>query len=228
MIHPVRKKSTLLYPIRHLGAAAVIIIICAALLYWDLAVGVNLERGFAWDEPIMLALHNLSRPWLDHAFFFATESAALLAAIPVLIVFIYLWRRGDRITAVIYVLSVIVFPLISLVLKNSFGRPRQSLFIPLVSESTYSFPSGHTLTAAAVYGLAAVLLWQRDHRMLALLSASWVMLVGLSRIYLGAHYPSDVLASLAVGIILVIIFLFIDGGLNRYALKRANRVQESL
>ncbi len=203
-------EKSLLYPLRRFGAAAVILIICAALLYWELGVGLQLEGGFVWDKPIMLALYSLHQPWLDMMFYYITKTAELFIILPVLAMFIYLWRRSEKITAVLVVLAAITFPLISLVVKNQFGRPRQEIFPPLVVEHTYSFPSGHTLTAVAVYGFIAVLLWQRGHRVLAVLSGFWVFMIALSRVYLGAHYPSDVLASLALGTILLIIFLYID------------------
>jgi undecaprenyl-diphosphatase len=112
------------------------------------------------------------------------------------------------------IVSLIASQIISLLLKYRFDRPRPDVFPPLVVEHTGSFPSGHTLTAVAVYGLISVLLWQRGHRFLSIISGIWVFLIALSRVYLGAHYPSDVLASLALGTILLIIILFIDRRLN--------------
>jgi undecaprenyl-diphosphatase len=201
---------SLLYPLRGFGSAAAIIVICAALVYWELSVGVYLEEGFFIDQPIMLALHSLSRPWLDSFFLFITRTGDILLAIPVRAMVIYLWRRSERTTAALYLGSVITFPLISLWLKELFGRPRPEVFPPLVVEHTASFPSGHTLTAVAAYGLAAIFLWQRGHKALAILATAWLLLISLSRVYLGAHYPSDVLASLALGVILVIVVLYLD------------------
>ena len=220
-------ENSILYPIRKFGALAVILMLCAGLLYWHLAVGVYLEKGFVWDEPLMLALHSLSQPWLDTLFIAITHTGELFVVIPVLAMFIYLWRRSERITAVLLVVAAITFPLISLLLKNKFGRPRQDIFPPLVVEHTASFPSGHTLTAVAVYGLISVLLWQRGHRFLSIISGIWVFLIAISRVYLGAHYPSDVLASLALGTILLIILLFIDKQLNSYMLKKKNMEENS-
>lgn len=205
---------SIFYPLRKFGVTAVILIMSAALLYWHLAVGVSLEGGFVWDAPIMLAVHSLSQPWLDSFFLFVTSTAAEWVVLPALAMTLYLWRRSEKTTAALFVASAVFFPLLSVILKNEFGRPRQELFPPLVVETTYSFPSGHTLTAMAVYGLAAVLLWQRRHRIIAVLSGLWVFLVALSRVYLGAHYPSDVLASAALGTILIIIVLAIDESLK--------------
>jgi undecaprenyl-diphosphatase len=201
-------------PTRTFGTAVTLLLMGAILVYWGLGFGLVENGGFTWDAPLMLALHSLSRPWLDTLFYAITRTGDVLTAVPVLAMFIYLWRRSEKITAFLYVGSVIAFPLISVVIKNQFARPRQALFPPLVFEQTYSFPSGHTLTAVAVYGLAAVLLWQRGHRVLALISGMWVLLVALSRVYLGAHYPSDVLASLAAGTVLSVLVLVLDKRLN--------------
>ena len=214
-------KKLLLFPIHNFGVSATILIIWASLVYWGLGFGLYEDGGFGWDAPLMLALHSLSQPWLDTLFLLITQTGAILTVLPVLAMLIYLWRRSEKITAILYLVSVITFPLVSLVVKNQFARPRQAIFPPLVVETTYSFPSGHSLTAVAVYGLAAVLLWQRGHRILAIISGIWVFLIGLSRVYLGAHYPSDVLSSFAVGTIMLIIVLFIDRRLNAYVRNRS-------
>lgn len=95
--------------------------------------------------------------------------------------------------------------LLNVLLKNSFQRARpsfeNSLSIPLDS---YSFPSGHTAAATLFYGVLAACLicraasWGR-RLAIALLALALVALVGLSRVYLGAHYPSDVLAAMMAG-----------------------------
>jgi undecaprenyl-diphosphatase len=205
---------------RRFGISAVLLIICAGLVYWELGFGLLEDGGFAWDEPIMLALYSLRKPWLDSFFLFVTRSGEILIVVPVLAMILYLLRRGEWITAVLYAASVITFPLISLSIKNDFARPRQEIIPPLTVEHTYSFPSGHALTAVAVYGLAAVLLWQRGHRVLAILSGIWVFMIGLSRVYLGAHYPSDVLASFSAGTIMLIVVLYLDKRLNTWKDQR--------
>jgi len=207
-------KNALLYPVRKLGLPAVLLLLVSGLVYWLLGFGLKEDGWFAWDITLMLALHGLNQPWLDQLFLAITHTAQVFIVVPLLVMVIYLWRRSERITAIIMLATAAIFPLVSWVVKQEFGRPRQHVFSPVDVEHTYSFPSGHTLTAVGVYGFIAVLLWQRRYQLLAVLSALWVLIIAVSRVYLGAHYPSDVLASLAVGTFMLVIVQFIDQQLN--------------
>ncbi|MCW1949362.1 MAG: phosphatase PAP2 family protein, partial [Candidatus Shapirobacteria bacterium] len=89
-------------------------------------------------------------------------------------------------------------------IKNTIDRPRPPLISALVTESSYSFPSGHTFVAIAFYGLLSYFVIQSEkNKSLKIISfiTSFllIILIGISRVYLGAHWPSDVFASLAVG-----------------------------
>jgi len=101
-------------------------------------------------------------------------------------------------------ISVLGGELFVWIIKNIMDRPRPSLTNALVAESSYSFPSGHTFVAIAFYGLLVYFVIQSErNKFLKIISflAGLVLIVwiGLSRIYLGAHWPSDVFASLAAG-----------------------------
>ncbi len=90
------------------------------------------------------------------------------------------------------------------VIKHLVKRPRPPLINALVSETSYSFPSGHAFVAVAFYGLLAYLLirWAKNRLVQTAIFFSAVFLIaaiGFSRIYLGAHWPSDVFASYASG-----------------------------
>ena len=90
-------------------------------------------------------------------------------------------------------------------LKHFFHRERPVLENPLVTLSSYGFPSGHTMGATLLYGLLALLAWKnlrdRAARLASVIGACfWILLIGLTRIYLGAHYLTDVLGALAAGL----------------------------
>ena len=85
--------------------AVALIMLSAGMLFWELAVGIQLEEGFAWDVDLMLALESLHRPWLDKLFRAITHTAGTLVVVPITITVIYLWRRSEKITAAVVVTS---------------------------------------------------------------------------------------------------------------------------
>jgi undecaprenyl-diphosphatase len=95
--------------------------------------------------------------------------------------------------------------LLNIALKHLFHRQRPVLENPLVTLSSYGFPSGHTMGATIFYGVLALIVtyWMRSwsHRVLIGWLAAFVIgLTGVSRIYLGAHYLTDVIGAVAVGL----------------------------
>ena len=98
-------------------------------------------------------------------------------------------------------LAVPLGMLLNVLLKNIFQRARPSFEHPLLTLTTYSFPSGHAAAATLLYGVLGAYLvctckgWRRA--LAGCLAVAMVALVGLSRIYLGAHYLSDVAAAVA-------------------------------
>lgn len=189
-----------------------IVPLTAVTLFLELAEDVWFREGFAWDAPIMLAIHSLSQPWLDTAFKLVTETAGPLVAIAVLITAVLLWRQRQWIMALLFPISFVGVVVLNTLLKAVFSRPRPTLFPPLVTETSYSFPSGHAMSAIAFYGLLALVLWHHRHYGWAILAGIWVPLVALSRVYLGVHYPSDVLASLTLGTVWLSIVWFVYTG----------------
>jgi membrane-associated phospholipid phosphatase len=177
-------------------------------VFGELAEDVWFKEGFAWDRPLMLAIHTAASPGLDILMQVVTATAGNLAYLLAAGLAAWFWRRARKCDAVVLLLSVAGSGLISSVLKLIFARPRPSIFPPVAVERTYSFPSGHTMTAVALYGVLAVLLWQQRQRIWAVSSAAWVPVIALSRVYLGAHYPSDVLAALAVGVLWLFVIVF--------------------
>jgi membrane-associated phospholipid phosphatase len=122
------------------------------------------------------------------------------------------WRRG----ALLAVVTVTGGGLLDVGLKVLFARARPEAFFDYYpSPTSFSFPSGHALTATCFFGGIAVLVSHRlesriSQTLVWMVAVAAALLVGISRIYLGVHYPTDVLGGFAVGIIWVTAVAFGD------------------
>lgn len=193
--------------------ALLVAMVVVALLAFATLAGEVVEgetRGF--DHAVLVALGAPEGPatpagprWLAEAArdFTALGSTAVL-------VFVvaagagYLAMRGQRSEAVLLVGAVGGGTVLSSVLKLSFDRPRPRFGNP-IEVYTPSFPSGHTMLSAVTYlTLAALLMrgespgWTKTY--ILTFAVLTTFLVGASRIYLGVHWPTDVLAGWSVGV----------------------------
>ncbi len=83
---------------------------------------------------------------------------------------------------------------LNIVLKNIFERARPDLWEQIVHEASYSFPSGHAMASSALALSIVLIAWQTKWRWWAVGAASvYVLFIGFTRMYLGVHYPSDIL-----------------------------------
>jgi undecaprenyl-diphosphatase len=118
--------------------------------------------------------------------------------------------------------------LLNVVLKYVYQRARPSFEHPLLTLATYSFPSGHTVNATLLYGVLAAYLICRARNwgariLVGAAACMMVLLVALSRIYLGVHYLSDVLAALAEGCAWLAVCITASSTLRRRRAARATR-----
>lgn len=118
---------------------------------------------------------------------------------------LFLWLSNHRFSAVLLAIATVGGLLLNNLLKFGFGRPRPQIFDWGTEVVSWSFPSGHAMSSAVVYGtvayLAARLQKRRTHRVLTMMGAVLViLLISVSRLYLGVHYPSDVIAGVIIGL----------------------------
>jgi undecaprenyl-diphosphatase len=116
---------------------------------------------------------------------------------------------------------------LNITLKLAFKRARPEPFFNLLPPDSYSFPSGHSLASCCFFaGLAAILsgrVKSRRARTLIWIAASIMfLLIGLSRIYLGVHYPTDVIAGFSAALIWIVVVRFVELQLARRRKRRAN------
>jgi undecaprenyl-diphosphatase len=193
---------------------AVVSAVVAVLLFAFVQVAEEMREGEmqAFDERILLAFRTagdpadpVGPPWVEEMVrdFTALGSTGVLTIVT-LAVAGWLVVVGKGRTAGFVLVAVIGGVIVSSLLKLGFARPRPDLVPHGMPVFTNSFPSGHAMMSAVVYLTLGDLL-ARAQRSVALkvyilsLALFLTVLVGLSRIYLGVHWPSDVLAGWAVG-----------------------------
>ncbi len=164
------------------------------------------------DQAILLALrdpNDLSNPigpqWLEIICRDLTSlgSPTVLALITIAAVS-YLWIDGKRAVAAFVAAAIVGGAVLESLLKLGFARPRPELVSHLVTVDSFSFPSGHATMATITYLTLGVLLarvQERRRMKLYLLTVASILalLVGFTRVYLGVHWPTDVIAGWCIG-----------------------------
>ena len=199
-----------LSPERYLGLHLTIgLLVIVAAGWWFADVAEDMSRNAATrvlDENITawFVAHGtalLTRTGRIITFF---GSVGFLTSASVLTAFV-LARRRSFYRLLALALAVGGGALLNLALKHIFHRQRPVLENPLVTLSSYGFPSGHTMGATIFYGVLALIVtyWIRGWSRRVLVgsaAALMIALIGASRIYLGAHYFTDVIGAIAVGL----------------------------
>jgi membrane-associated phospholipid phosphatase len=158
----------------------------------------------AYDESLANWLHAHSTDSLTEFFKAVTTlgNGIVIAGVSAIAVYLLL-RRSHQREALLVVLAFVGAELLSYSLKLGFRRDRPFFTDPLATASTFSFPSGHATVSLAVYGAIGVVLARRleGRAQLACLAGAAVLisLIGFSRLYLGVHFLTDVLAGFAAG-----------------------------
>jgi membrane-associated phospholipid phosphatase len=159
----------------------------------------------------------------------AARLATTVGAVPILVVLaaavgVVFWRR--RLSLAVAVSPVVALALAGLavgVVKSVVGRPRPPVALHLVSESDASFPSGHATDSTAVFltiaFVCAVFVFRRPILRVASVVAAGALsvAVGASRLVLGVHWPSDVLAGLALGLGVALTVTITSAAISRLA-----------
>jgi undecaprenyl-diphosphatase len=142
---------------------------------------------------------------------------------------LFLWLTKHRYSAILLLIATLGGILLNNLLKMGFGRPRPQLFDWGTHVVSWSFPSGHAMSAAVVYGtvayLAARLQAKHWHRVATLLCAIvLIVMIAITRLYLGVHYPSDVIAGIIIGLAWAAFCMATLEAIQVYARRRAPRV----
>lgn len=189
---------------------ALVIVVAGINLFVDLTEELHSEELETYDTRITEYVTSFRRPWLTNAFEFITHVGDLTGYVVMAIIstgLIYWYFRSLRFsiqTGIVLVLA----SLSNVALKQVINRARPDAE-HLVSVSTLSYPSGHAMSAIAFYGFLVYVCYNIKinnyiKSILIFLLVFMILAIGVSRIYLGVHYPSDVAGGFIAGFIWVI------------------------
>ncbi|MDP3143243.1 MAG: phosphatase PAP2 family protein [Candidatus Omnitrophota bacterium] len=162
--------------------------------------------------------HDIKNPVFDFLFPLITRSAEIVVFFPLcLLILIWDKKKGKRITMLL-VIAYLLSRLSTLFLKHLTHRPRPFLIYPdlnVLGKAIFSaFPSGHVTLACAI----AIVLGKK-YRDWQWLMWIWIALVSVSRMYMGLHYPTDVMAGIVVGLTIGYITNFLERIYETYKKK---------
>ncbi|WP_102693290.1 phosphatase PAP2 family protein [Rummeliibacillus pycnus] len=163
-----------------------------------IAILISNHKIIQFDQRVITFVQGLESPFLTLIMRFFTYLGSFPSVMVLFIVisyylYIVLKHRAEFLLFGTVVVGTIIF---NEMLKHFFHRARPD-FHRLIEAGGYSFPSGHAMSAFAFYGIVAFLLWrhipdQLGRTILILVSILFIFIIGISRIYLGVHYPSDI------------------------------------
>ena len=170
------------------------------------------------DVYLQLHLHAFASPWLDRIMLALTWIGSIkIFASALAVVVVGLLAKGHRHAAALLTYAITGALLLNEGLKQLFHRARPVLPWSILDEHTYSYPSGHSLFSVTLYGTLCWLALRHGTSAWRVvpLALALPLAIGTSRIYLGEHYPTDVLAGWLSGTLWTATVIVIDRGWTR-------------
>jgi undecaprenyl-diphosphatase len=208
-------------PARLRRAGLLVLAITTLLFFIWLSHAVAAGETAPFDAQIRSFIHNHSIPATTWFMRSATHlgAAPVLSTLTVAAIAVFLYWKWHR-AAVLLLTAMLGIPLFNENLKVHYHRLRPEAFFGVALPTSYSFPSGHSLSAFCFYGMTAALVSARVRdrraRMAIWISgALLILVVGVSRVYLGVHFPSDVIGGYAAALVWISMLLVFDQNEDR-------------
>jgi undecaprenyl-diphosphatase len=203
--------------------------IAALILFGWLADEVLEGDSRRFDEVTRAAIHQLASPTLTIVMrgFSLVGSTIALTIGTIFVVVRFAMKNLGR-EAKLFAITMIGAGLLNITLKLAFKRARPEPFFNLSLPETYSFPSGHSLTSAVFFGALAAILTahiksKRVRAVIWIVSTLIFLTIGFSRIYLGVHHTTDVIAGFVAALIWILVVRFVEIQLRRRKLRKSVR-----
>lgn len=191
-----------------------ILSVLSMIVFAFLAIMVSIHKIVHFDHSVITYVQGLESPNLTAIMKFFTYVGSAVSIVPLsILVIIFLYKvLKFRHELILFVFVMVGANALFFLLKQFFHRARPDLH-RLIEVGGYSFPSGHATNACTLYGILTFLLWRHiptrwGRTILIIVSIIMILAIGTSRIYLGVHYPSDILAGYAVSVLWLTISIY--------------------
>ena len=189
-----------------------VIIFIAVLVFIGVAVGVQTGYLDGFDDAVRYRVYSIRSEKLTMFWKFITHSGDREIVIMLGIVLLLVKSLRNK-YGVKFAIAALSSTAIYQGMKYIFQRPRPDIALRLIEESGYSFPSGHSMNCLVSYGILAYLLLRycENRKLAKLLSVGLgliVILIGLSRVYVGVHFPTDVIGGWSLGIAVLVAMMY--------------------
>lgn len=208
-----------------IGAGFVGVTLCLLIL-GSLAEDIRAQEASALDRLATPFVHRFASPGLDAVVNLITTLGSDLVVGPLLVVLVFglAWRRRYR-EGLFMVVALGGSLALNGLMKNFFARPRPPLAWAHVLPD-YSFPSGHSMNSLVFYLAVALLVWELRGRLAGIgataVALLLVLFIGISRIYLGYHYFTDVVGGFMAGLLWLFVVVAAFAGERRFRPRRSS------
>lgn len=189
-----------------------LIFIISISVFLFMAVCLKLGYLDSFDDALRYGIYQTRTRYLTYLWRFITYCGERYTVIAIVLILLFnknlRSRYGNK-----FAVSAILSTAIYLVMKQVFQRARPDIALRLIEQGGYSFPSGHAMNCLASYGILIYLILKnfenrKTAKLLSVLLCLLIILIGLSRVYLGVHYPSDIIAGWSLGIAVLVGLMF--------------------
>ncbi len=204
-MHDLRSnRQNLINSLRKQGIWLIVYLVILGVVAW-LCTEVWEKEVFSFDRSLLLWIHQFANPQLDGLMLFITALGDPAMVVTVFVSTIaWLGMKRRYTDGIRFTIACVGGVVLNQVMKLFFAKPRPELWTRLISETSFSFPSGHAVGSMVVYGFIGYILAREFpiyKRYIYAITSSLIIAIGFSRLYLGVHYPTDIIAGYGVGIL---------------------------
>ena len=189
-----------------------LVIFIATLVFIGVAVGVQTGYLDGFDDAVRYRVYSMRSDKLTAFWKFITHSGDRYVVILLGVILLLMKSLREK-YGVKFAIAALSSTALYQIMKYIFQRPRPDLALRLIEQGGYSFPSGHSMNCLVSYGILIYLLLRycENRKLAKILSVGLgllIVLIGFSRVYVGVHFPTDIIGGWSLGIAVLVAMIY--------------------